>query len=80
MKTIRDNKETSRNIKSAYENGKYIVTWKSVYQPFYSAVNGSYYAQEVYRSNENMTRAGRFFHMTGEAVNHLIGFEHLNNL
>ena len=80
MKTIRDNEKTSRNIKSAYENGKYIVAWKSVYQPFYS-VNGGYYAQEVYRCNDgNMTRAGRFFHMTGEQVNHLLGFNHLNNL
>ena len=80
MKTIRDGSGTSRNIEGAYKANKYIVTWKSVYQPMYSAVNGSYYAQEVYRSNENMTLAGRFFHMTGDAVNHLIGFEHLNNL
>lgn len=80
MKTIRDNEKTSRNIKSAYENGKYIVAWKSVYQPFHS-VNAGYYAQEVYRCNEgNMTLAGRYFHMTGDEVNHLIGFKLLNNL
>ena len=48
MKKIKDNDKTSRNIKSAYENGKYIVEWKSVYQPFYS-VNAGYYALEVYR-------------------------------
>lgn len=79
MKTIKDGSGTSRGIKEAYEANKYIVAWKSVYQPMFS-VNGGYYAQEVYRSNENMTLAGRYFHMTGEAVNHLIGFEHLNNL
>ena len=79
MKNIRDNDKTSRNIKIAYETGKYIVAWKSVYQPFYS-VNAGYYAHEVYRRSSNMTRAGRFFHMTGDAVNHLIGFKHLNNL
>lgn len=79
MKSIRDNSKTSRDIEKAYKDNNYIVTWKSVYQPFYS-VNGGYYAQEVYRSSGNMTRAGRYFHMTGEAVNRLIGFEHLNNL
>ena len=79
MKKIKDNDKTSRNIKSAYENGKYIVEWKSVYQPFYS-VNAGYYAIEVYRCDGNMTRAGRFFHMTGDAVNHLIGRELLGNL
>ena len=40
MKKIKDNDKTSRNIKSAYENGKYIVEWKSVYQPFYSVNAG----------------------------------------
>ena len=80
MKKIKDNDKTSRNIKEAYDSNKYIVAWKSVYQPFYS-VNAGYYAQEVYRCNEgNMTLAGRYFHMTGDAVNHLIGFKHLNNL
>lgn len=80
MKVIRDNNKTSRDIKKAYETKKYIVTWKSVYQPFYS-INAGYYAQEVYcETNGNMTRAGRFFHMTGEAVNKLIGIQHLRNL
>lgn len=79
MKTIRDNSTTSRNIENAYRDNKYIVAFKSIYQPFYS-VNGGYYAQEVYRSEGNMTLAGRFFHMTGDEVNHLIGHELLNNL
>ena len=79
MKKIKDNDKTSRNIKSAYENGKYIVEWKSVYQPFYS-VNAGYYALEVYHCDGNMTHVGRFFHMTGDAVNHLIGRELLGNL
>lgn len=79
MKKIKDNDKTSRNIKSAYEDGKYIVAWKSVYQPFYS-VNAGYYAHEVFRCDSNMTRAGRYVHMTGDAVNHLIGLELLSNL
>jgi len=76
---IKDNNKTSRDIEQAYHNNKYIVAYKTVYQPFYS-VNAGYYAQKVYTSKENMTRAGRFFHMTGEQVNHLIGLNLLNNL
>ena len=76
---IKDNEKTSRDIEKAYENKKYIVTYKSVYQPFYS-VNAGYYANKVYTSKGNMTRAGRFFHMTGKEVNHLIGIELLNDL
>jgi len=79
MKIVRDSSKTSRDIQRAYENKKYIVAYKTVYQPMYS-VNGGYYAQEVYRSNGNMTRAGRFFHMTGTDVNRLIGINLLNNL
>ena len=79
MKTVSDNKKKSFDIERAYIENKYIVSWKSVYQPFYS-VNAGYYAHEVYHSNENMTLAGRFFHMTGDQVNHLIGFELFNNL
>lgn len=80
MKTIRDNAKTSYNIEKAYNDKKYIVAFRRVYQPFYS-VNAGYYMQEVYYNHSgSMTRAGRFFHMTGEVVNHLIGHNLLNNL
>lgn len=76
---IKDTDTISRNIEKAYNEGKYIVNNKTVYQPFYS-VNAGFYALPVYRSNVNMTLAGRFFHMTGQAVNRLIGYELLNDL
>jgi len=76
---IKDGNGISRDIKKAYHNKKYIVTYKSVYQPFYS-VNAGYYAQKVYTGKDKLTLAGRFFHMTGDAVNHLIGIKLLNNL
>ena len=77
---IKDTATTSRNIEKAYNDKKYIVAWKTVYQPFYS-VNAGFYAMPVYReTNGNMTLAGRYFHMTGDAVNHLIGHKLLNNL
>ena len=77
---IKDNATISRNIEQAYNNNKYIVSFKTVYQPFYS-VNAGFYAMPVYREpSGNMTLAGRYFHMTGEQVNKLIGHELLNNL
>ena len=79
MKIIHDNDKISRDIERAFHNGNYIVSFKSVYQPFYS-VNAGYYAQEVYRSSGPMTMAGRFFHFPGEYVNSIIGIDLLNNL
>ena len=76
---IKDTATTSRNIEKAYNDKKYIVNYRTVYQPFYS-VNAGFYALPVYRSNGNMTMAGRYFHMTGSAVNHLIGHELLAEL
>ena len=80
MKYIRDNEKISRDIEKAYHDKKYIVAHKSVYQPFYS-VNGGYYAREVYYNQQiSIVGVGRFAHMTGDRVNHLIGLELLNNL
>ena len=79
---IKDNATTSRNIEKAYQDNKYIVTSRVIYQPFYS-VNAGYYAQPVYRlprGEMQFIGSGRFIHASGEHVNRLIGFEHLNNL
>ena len=80
MRRITDNEKISRNIEKAYNDKKYIVSWKSVYQPFYSQAQDKFYATEVYRSNSNMTLAGRYYHMTAEIVNHLIGLDHFAEL
>ncbi|NCA80833.1 MAG: hypothetical protein EOM76_11760 [Sphingobacteriia bacterium] len=80
MEFIRDNDKTSHNIETAYNNGKYIVAYKNIYQPFYNA-NGGCYAHSVYHSdNGNLTLKGRFFHYTGDQVNDLLGIKLLNNL
>ena len=76
---IKDNAKTSHNIEKAYNEKKYIVAYKTVYQPFYS-VNAGYYALPVYKANGNMTLAGRYFHMSAKAVNNLIGKELLAEL
>ena len=77
---IKDSATTSRNIEQAYNNKKYIVSYDKVYQPMYSQAQGQFYAIPVYTSKGNMTLRGRYFHMTGQAVNHLIGYELLAEL
>ena len=76
---LKDTATTSRNIEQAYNNNHYIVTQHKVYQPHYS-INAGYYASCVYTTKDNLTRAGRFFHFTGEYVNKIIGFQLLGNL
>jgi len=76
---IKDNSKRSYNIDKAYHNKKYIVAYKSVYQPFYST-NVGYYAQKVYTSPHKLTLAGRFIHRTGDEVNRLIDIVLFNNL
>jgi len=84
---VRDNDKKSFDIERAYNNKKYIVSYRSIYQPFYSANAGGYYAMEVFYKPNNatdghvpLTLAGRYFHYTGEQCNRLIGIELLNNL
>lgn len=77
---ITDTNTISRDIEKAYNDKKYIVTGKKVYQPFYSEAQKQYYAKCVYTSKGNMTLQGRFFHFTGDYVNELIGIKLLNNL
>lgn len=81
MRRIKDNDKISRGIEKAYNAKKYVVSYRSVYQPFYSK-NAGYYAREVYRSNDYvpLTLAGRYFHMTGKEINRMIRMELLNNL
>ena len=77
---IKDNAKISRNIEEAYSEKKYIMAYRTVYQPNYS-VNVGYYAMPVYTSRAgNLTRAGRYFHFTGDQVNKIIGFDLLANL
>lgn len=67
-------------IEKAYWNDKYIVSFKSVYQPFYS-VNAGFYASELYfAGGEKLTKRGQTAYLTGDEVNSLIGIELLRNL
>lgn len=77
---IKDNEKISRDIEKALQNKKFIVTGNKVYQPHYSINAGGYYASKVYTAKGNLTRVGRYYHMTGEQVNHLLGFNLVHNL
>ena len=60
-----------------FEEGKYIVTYSKIYQIFWSAAQKKFYGMEIYHS-PRMTQRGRFFAMSAESVNNLIGFQLLN--
>jgi hypothetical protein len=81
MRRIQDNDKINHRISDAYESKKYIVSHRSIYQPFYS-VNAGYYAQEVYKCSGAMPLVGRgmFIHATAAHVNRLIGIELLAEL
>lgn len=78
---IKDNEKTNRNIEQAYNDKKYIVSGRKIYQPHYS-VNAGYYAQEVFHSTEHLplTSANRYFHYSAKEVNDLIGFNRVIEL
>lgn len=78
---IKDNEKTNRSIEQAYNNRKYIVAGRNIYQPFYS-VNAGYYAHKVYteRGNLPLTKTNRYFHCSAKHCNELVGFELLREL
>lgn len=60
--------------------GKYIVTYRKIYEVRYS-VNGGYYGTIVYTYPEKecgLTRRGRYYVMDAATVNHILGFKLLN--
>lgn len=67
-----------------YEEHKYIVAYKRVFELDYSVVNRRVYGREVYRVSDKercgLTRKGRFFAMSAHDVNHLLGFRLLQEV
>ena len=62
-------------IKKAYLDNKFIVSFRRVFQPFYSQ-NAGFYASELYYARDkNLTKRGQVDYLTGQEANHLIGFE-----
>ncbi len=67
-------------VKKAYLDNKYIVSFRRVFQPFYSQ-NAGFYASELYYARDrNLTKRGQVDFLTGQQVNSLIGFKLLRDL
>lgn len=73
---------TEREAFRLYEEHKYIVAYRRVFELHYSAVQGRVYGTRVYEvpltEKGGLTRRGRFFAMGAEEVNHLLGFRLVN--
>lgn len=55
-----------------YEERKYIVTYGGVYQLFYSNAQKQVYGQKVIYT-KGIAARGRFYAMTAETINHILG-------
>lgn len=68
---------TDNEALKLYKEHRYIVTYKSVYQLFYSQNVGGVYGNKIYYHYNTLplTKRGRFYAMTAREVNKLIGHE-----
>lgn len=55
-----------------YEEKKYIVTYGGVYQLFYSSAQKKIYGQKVI-NQKGIANRGRFYAMTAETINNILG-------
>ena len=63
---------TEEEVQKWYDAGKYIVKYNGVHQIFYSQAQQTYYTHHIIYKN-GMTKRGRFFVMSAEQVNKLLG-------
>ena len=63
---------TEEEVQKWYEEGIYIVKYDGVHQIFYSQAQQTYYTHHIIYER-GMTKRGRFFTMTAEQVNKLLG-------
>ena len=63
---------TEQEAEQLFNERRYIVTYSKIYQLVYRA--GAIHGKQIY-SSAGMTRRGRFFALTGEQINHLVGFK-----
>lgn len=68
---------TESDIEKIYTEKKYVVNYSGVYAIHYSVAQKQYYSSKVIDC-KGLTRMGRFFIMTAEMVNIIIGKKVLN--
>lgn len=69
-------KEEAFNI---YDSKKYIATSYGVFQPHYSQAQQAVYFTQILQV-KGIARKGRFYTLTGDEINRILGREHLANL
>lgn len=59
-------------VEKLYKEKKYIVSYCGVYQIFYSNAQKQFYGQKVI-NQKGIAARGRFYTMTAETINHVLG-------
>lgn len=62
-----------------YNNKKYIVTSYGIFQPHYSQAQQQVYFTQIAHV-KGIAKRGRFHTLTGNEINHIMGYEYLKNL
>lgn len=70
---------TKEQAYKIYNDKKYIVTSYGIFQPFYSQASKQVYFQKI-SIIKGLVKRGRFHTLTGSEINHILGYEYLNNL
>lgn len=68
---------TESDLEKIYEEKKYVVTYSGVYAIHYSTSQKQYYSTKVIYC-KGMAKRGRFYIMTAETINNIIGKKVLN--
>lgn len=65
------------DARDCYENGKFLVTYSSIFQVCYSAAQRRYYGHKVFskstRGGGGFVKRGRFAALSADECNHLVG-------
>ena len=67
---------TEQEVQKWYEEGKYIVTYNGIHQIVYSRAQQTFYTLHILYK-KGMVCRGRFFAMTAEHVNKLLGWNYV---
>ena len=64
-----------------WNDRKYVVSYSGIFQPHFAQNQPK---QQIYFTQisqvKGIARRGRFYTMTGDEINHVLGFEYLRNL
>ena len=66
-----------KEVEEIYKNGLYIVTFGGIWQVNYSIPQKQYYGHMIVKEKDIVSR-GRFYTMSGKAINKILGKDILN--